>query len=193
MKTYKGTGKDMKCRGFQYELGKTVTADGAVRCGDEGFHSCATPFDVLKYYGLNQGNRYFVAEADGKIDADDSDSKLASSELTLLEEIGVNRLISEQKEHVKRKAKQGTAGGDWSNLAGGDDSNLAGGDWSIVICRNGSKAKAGIGSIIVFGLWNLITKPSQLICAKTLIIDGETGKPDTWYTIKNGEIVEVEQ
>lgn len=53
---YKGTDKDMKCRGMQYELGKTVTDDGAVRCGDKGFHSCEEPFDVLKYYPMRDGN-----------------------------------------------------------------------------------------------------------------------------------------
>ena len=56
---YKGTDKDMKCRGMQYELGKTETGYGAVRCGDKGFHSCEAPFDVLRYYGLKDGNRYF--------------------------------------------------------------------------------------------------------------------------------------
>jgi len=39
MITFKGTDKDMKCRGgFQYEIGKTYTDDGAIRCGDKGFH-----------------------------------------------------------------------------------------------------------------------------------------------------------
>lgn len=40
--TYKGTDEDMQCRGYQYEIGKTEITeitDGAVRCGDKGFHS----------------------------------------------------------------------------------------------------------------------------------------------------------
>ena len=40
MKVYKGTDKDMKCRGMQYEVGKTYEVDGAVRCGSVGLHSC---------------------------------------------------------------------------------------------------------------------------------------------------------
>lgn len=80
LKVFKGTDKDMKCRGMQYEIGKTEVSDGAIRCGNKGFHSCEAPFDVLKYYPIRDGNRYFSAEAGGKIDRTDAeDSKIASS------------------------------------------------------------------------------------------------------------------
>ena len=38
MKVYKGTDKDMKCRGFQYKLGETATGDrgAASATGDQG-------------------------------------------------------------------------------------------------------------------------------------------------------------
>ena len=55
-----------------------------------------------------------------------------------------------------------------------------------------SIAKAGIGSAIVIcerGGWNGTTYP--LLAIKAAIVDGETIKPDTWYTLKNGEFVEV--
>jgi hypothetical protein len=136
IKVYKGTDKDMKCRGMQYELGKTVTDDGAIRCGNKGFHSCEAPFDVLKYYPMRDGNRFFEAEAAGIIDRSGADdSKLASSELTLKAEIGLPGLIKAQIAYTRKKAESGTvggyrsnlAGGEWSNLAGGNESNLAGG------------------------------------------------------------------
>ena len=139
MEVYKGTDKDMKCRGMQYEIGKTETSDDAVRCGNTGFHSCEAPFDVLKYYPMRNGNRFFLAEAGGKIDRSGADdSKLASSELTLKAEIGLPGLIEAQVAYTRKKAESGTAGGyksnlaggNWSNLAGGDKSNLAGGKWS---------------------------------------------------------------
>ena len=72
MVTYKGTDKDMKCRdGFQYEIGKTYTDDGAIRCGDKGFHSCGAPMDVWSYFAPIDGNRFFSCEADGEIDRSD--------------------------------------------------------------------------------------------------------------------------
>ena len=128
LKVFKGTDKDMKCRGMQYEIGKTEKSDGAIRCGDKGFHSCEAPFDVLSYYPMRDGNRYFIAEAGGKIDRTGAeDSKLASSELTLKAEVGFKDLVKAQFEFTRKKAESGTAGGYSSNLAGGDRSNLAGG------------------------------------------------------------------
>ena len=49
---FKGTDKDMKCRGFQYEIGKTATVGGKIECCENGLHSCEAPFDVLKYYPI---------------------------------------------------------------------------------------------------------------------------------------------
>ena len=133
MKVYKGTDKDMKCRGFQYELGVTVKSDDAIRCGNKGFHSCEAPFDVLRYYPNKNGNRFFVATAGGKIDRTDADdSKIASSEITLDAEIGFDELRTAQIEYTRAKSKSGECGGNGRSLACGDRSNLAGGYWSNI-------------------------------------------------------------
>ena len=139
MKVYKGTDKNMQCQGKQYVLGKKEVDDGAIRCGDKGYHSCEAPFDVLRYYPNINGNRFFEAEAGGEIDkAENYDTKLASSELTLKNEIDFAGLVKAQIEYTRKKAESGTAGGhmsnlsggSWSNLSGGDSSNLSGGDSS---------------------------------------------------------------
>ena len=152
MKVYKGTGKDMKCRGFQYELGVTVKSDDAIRCGNKGFHSCEAPFDVLRYYPNKDGNRFFVATAGGKIDRTDADdSKIASSELTLDKEISFDGLVRSQIEYTRKKAKSDECGGDMSNLAGGDRSNLAGRDWSNLAGGDWSNLAGGNGSNLASG------------------------------------------
>ena len=207
---YKGTDKDMKCRGMQYELGETKKDDGAVRCGNKGFHSCEVPFDVLKYYPMRDGNRFFEAEAGGIIDRSGADdSKLASSELTLKAEIGLPGLIKAQVAYTRKKAESGTAGGDMSNLAGGDmsnlaggymsnlaggyRSNLAGGKSSIMVGRGGCKAKGGKNSVIVLTEWKWNYYDKYIpTCVKAEVVDGERIKADTWYTLKNGEFVEAE-
>ena len=122
MVTYKGTDKDMKCHGgFQYELEKTYTDDGAIRCGNKGFHSCEVPMDVLTYFRPSEWRRFFSCEADGRIDRCDEDSKIASSELTLKAEIGLVGLIKAQIEYVKKIAKQNFAQGDSGHAAAQGD------------------------------------------------------------------------
>ena len=155
MKVYKGTDKDMKCRGFQYELGVTVKADDAIRCGDKGFHSCEAPFDVLRYYPNRDGNRFFACTADGKIDRTGADdSKLASTELTLDKEIGLADLVQAQKEYTRAKAEFGRPCGDESNLAGGNGSNLAGGDESNLAGGDESNLAGGDESNLAGGNWS---------------------------------------
>jgi hypothetical protein len=62
IKGYKITDKDMKCRGYQYELGKIHILDNEkplIECGN-GFHFCEQPSGVWGYY--NTG-RVFEIEA----------------------------------------------------------------------------------------------------------------------------------
>lgn len=194
MKTYKGTDKDMRCyNGFQYELGKTVEDDGAVVCGDKGFHSCEAPFDVLRYFPNGKGNRYFEADADGAISRDetgDTSLLLVSSKLTLKTEIGFAGLVKAQIDYTREKATSGNAGGDGSNLAGGDWSNLAGGESSLLACRNG-RAKGGLNSVIVLTQWEWHDNVYTPTAVKAEIVDGERIKADTWYELVDGELAEV--
>ena len=136
-------------------LGKKEVADGAIRCGDKGYHSCEAPFDVLRYYPNVNGNRFFEAEAGGDIDKkENDDTKLASSELTLKSEINFAGLVKAQIEYTRKKAKKGTAGGDGSNLVGGDWGNLVGGDGSKLIGGGWSNLAGGDGSNLVGGNWS---------------------------------------
>ena len=193
MKVYKGTDKDMKCRGMQYEIGKEYEAEGAVQCGCVGLHSCKAPFDVLKYYGLNKGNRYFEAEADGKIDeGKDGDSKIASSKLMIKAEIGLPGLIRAQMEYTRERAETGGKNGGRSNLAGGNYSNLAGGNDSLIVGRDGSRAKGGKNSVIVLTAWEWVGDEYRPTAVQAVIVDGDKIKADVWYTLKDGVIVEVE-
>lgn len=49
MKCYKGFDKDLRCKDFQYEIGKEYETERAEIC-EEGFHACEFPLDVLRYY-----------------------------------------------------------------------------------------------------------------------------------------------
>jgi hypothetical protein len=83
------------------------------------------------------------------------------------------------------------ASGNYSKLAAsGDYSRLIGGKNAVIMCAGGhSIAKAGRGSFITFaGFKNDDVTPD---CVKTIYIDGEEYKADTFYTLKNAEIIEA--
>ena len=102
MKVYKATDKDMKCRGFQYELGKTAEVDGDIELCKNGLHACEMPLDVLGYYAPGDGSRYFAAELEDVSDEIHSDdTKRVGKKLTLRAEIGIPGLVKAQVEYVK--------------------------------------------------------------------------------------------
>ena len=61
---YKGTDRDMKCQGFQYEIGKTyrMPRESVDECRT-GYHMCLNMNDVTDYYAIGSGNRYFKVRA----------------------------------------------------------------------------------------------------------------------------------
>ena len=90
IKGYKGFGKDLKCRGYKYEVGKDYEHDREVSCCKSGFHFCENPMDVLNYYNPAD-SRYCEVEGSGTIDKDDT--KVAVSKLHISAEIGLKGLI----------------------------------------------------------------------------------------------------
>ena len=103
MKVYKGTDKDMKCRGFQYKLGEAAVFDGEPHLCRAGLHACEQPIDVLNHYAPNE-SRYFEADAEEVTDERESDdSKIVAKKMTLKAEIGVPGLVKAQIEYVKNQ------------------------------------------------------------------------------------------
>ena len=89
---FKGFDKDLKCRGFQYEIGKDYEHEGEVKCCERGFHFCENPFGVFRYYSPCD-SRYCEVECDGNADKANDDSKVATSHIHISSEIGLNGLI----------------------------------------------------------------------------------------------------
>ncbi len=103
MKVYKGTDKDMKCRGFQYKLGEAAVFDGEPHLCMAGLHACEQPIDVLNHYAPNE-SRYFEADAEEVTDERESDdSKIVAKKMTLKAEIGVPGLVKAQIEYIKNQ------------------------------------------------------------------------------------------
>ena len=104
MIVYKGTDKDMKCRGFQFELGKEYEEAEAKLC-EKGFHGCEYPLDVFAHYNPAD-SRFFVADLDGVTDKMQSDdTKRVGTKIKLRAEIGIPGLVKAAVEYIKEKAE----------------------------------------------------------------------------------------
>ena len=86
--SYKGFDKDMKCRNFQYEIGKEYEMGSDVEVCKRGFHACENPMDVLNYYKCMFNDRYCVVEQSGNIDRATDNTKIVSSKIKVKTEIG---------------------------------------------------------------------------------------------------------
>ena len=106
---YKATDKNMMCRGKQYEVGKTYTEEKA-DCCTAGMHACEVPFDVLHYYHVSDGARFFQVECGGEVDKSSDDSKLACTELTVKGELKLTDMLKIGVEAVMKRVKEKTAG-----------------------------------------------------------------------------------
>ena len=90
---FKGMKSNMTCIDFQYEIGKTYKTDKAKLC-EWGFHACLNPRDVLDYYKQDEDSRYFKVLLSGKItQCDFYNTKVAATEITILEEINIDEII----------------------------------------------------------------------------------------------------
>ena len=132
MKGYKAFNKDMTCRGFQYEEGKTYEESKA-ECCESGFHFCENPLDTLKYYNLCE-SEFAEVEVLGEVHkrSKSNDTKAATTKIKIGAKIGLPGLIKASFEYLWEKCYTNkdenvqAASGDCSQLAAsGDGSQLA--------------------------------------------------------------------
>ena len=91
--SYKGFDSSLRCRGFQYEVGKDYEQEGNIKCCENGFHACEFPYDVFSYYAPGENSRYCIVTQSGEMDNNEGDSKVASSKIHIETEIGLDGII----------------------------------------------------------------------------------------------------
>ena len=214
IKSYKAFDKNMRCRDFQYEVGKEYEMDGEIKCCNRGFHACKNPLEVWNYYDM-LNSRFAEVEQSGKIDEEGNSTKVCSSHIKIKAELKLADIIKVGVEWLKDitspskfktdgalndngdRNKQIGSSGDSAQIGSSGDSaqiDSTGEDFVIMCAGNNSMAKAKADSWITLSEWKWNNEKNRYVptCVKTEYVDGENIKADTWYRLKNGKFVEVE-
>ncbi|EFX3571570.1 hypothetical protein H3347_003682 [Salmonella enterica] len=213
--TFKGFNKDLQCRDFQFEIGKTFHHDGKVEACCSGFHACECPFDVFSYYPPAE-SRYAETISFGVIDREEiGDTKIASASITIKAELTLPQFIQRGIEWIWSKidksleqqimtgyqsAATNTGNQSAATNTGNQSAATNTGDWSAAEVSGSQsvaaslgiegKARASEGGAIVLCYRD---EDGELIHIRASKV-GENGiMPDTWYQLdEDGEFVECE-
>ena len=136
---YKAFDKNMQCRGFQFEVGAHYEHNGKVEPCKSGFHACKNPLDVWNYYPIN--SRYAIVEIAGDVVDSGSDSKVACSNISIVQEITLTELINHSVKYMLNVCYDKLAGHYSKLAASGDYSNLAASGHNSKLAASGYNSK----------------------------------------------------
>ena len=162
---YKAFDKDLKCRGFQYEIGKTYELSGSLIICQTGFHFCKNLYNVFNYYPRNEETRVceIIAE-DIQIKGD----KAVTNKITILREILKSELDNNSGNRNSGDGNSGNGNsGDgnsgygnsgYGNSGYGNSGNRNSGDWN-----SGDGNSGYFNTVVPIYLFN---KPSKVLYTK---------------------------
>ena len=149
---YKGFDKSLKCRRFQYEVGKEYEMDGDIKCCERGFHACESPLEVFDHYDMLD-SRFAKVEQSGEIDKGENSTKVCSSKIKVKAELKLADIINLGVEWIKdvtspAKLKKETDLNDNGNNSAkigssGDYAKIGSSGYSAQIGSSGDYAKIG--------------------------------------------------
>ena len=150
--SYKAFDKNMRCRDFQYEVGREYEMDGDIKCCNRGFHACKNPLEVWDYYDM-LNSRFAEVEQSGKIDEEGNSTKVCSSHIKIKAELKLADIIKVGVEWLKditlpSKFKTDGALNDNGNRnkqigSSGDSAQIGSSGYSAKIGSSGYSAKIG--------------------------------------------------
>ncbi|HEC9669729.1 TPA: hypothetical protein R4F37_000416 [Salmonella enterica subsp. enterica serovar Stanley] len=194
--TFKGFNKELKCRDFQFEIGKTFHHDGKVEACGSGFHACEFPFDVFSYYPPAE-SRYAETISFGVTDREEEgDTKIASASITIKAELTLPQFIQRGIEwiwsKIDKSLEQQIMSGNWSAATNT-------GDWSAATNTGNCSAATNTGdwsAATNTGDWSAAEVSGSQSVAAALGIEGkarasEGGAIVLCYRDKNGELIHI--
>ena len=141
MKAYKGFDKDLKCRGFQYEVGKEYEEGSAELC-KKGFHACENPLDTFRYYGPTD-SRYCEVDVADNGERNTTDSKVCGKHIKIGAEIGLKGVINAGVRFVFDKCESAT-----EENASGVSGNAAASGLSGNAAASGERGNAAASGVM---------------------------------------------
>ena len=151
IKSYKGFDKNLKCRDFQYEIGKEYEMDGEIKVCNRGFHACESPFDVFDHYTMI-GSRFCEVEQDGNISKEDRGTKICSSKIKIKAELKLADMINlgvewlkeiTSPEKIKTSIKDNSSGYGAQIGSSGDNAKIGSSGYGAKIGSSGNYAQIG--------------------------------------------------
>ena len=149
---YKGFDKNLKCREFQYEVGKEYEMDGDIKCCERGFHACESPLEVFDHYDM-LNSRFAEVEQSGEIDKEENSTKVCSSKIKVKAELKLADMINLGVEwikeftsptKVKKDDKLNDNDGDYAQIgSSGDYAKIGSSGYSAQIGSSGDYAQIG--------------------------------------------------
>ncbi|EEG0190625.1 hypothetical protein GYL20_003904 [Salmonella enterica] len=212
--TFKGFNKDLKCRDFQFKIGKTFHHDGKVEACGSGFHACECPFDVFSYYPPAE-SRYAETISFGVIDREEiGDTKIASASITIKAELTLPQFIQRGIEwiwsKIDKSLEQQIMTGDWSAATNTGNRSAATntgyqsaatntGDWSAATNTGNRSAATNTGyqsAATNTGDWSAAEVSGSQSVAASLGIEGkarasEGGAIVLCYRDEDGELIHI--
>ena len=153
MKGYKATDKDMKCRGFQFELGKWFEHEGELVECESGFHFCEYPSGPWAYYS-DPGTRIWEVETDDVLEKrpePGADIKRVCRRIKFVREIVIGG---------DRNTGDGNTGD--GNTGDGNTGNRNTGNWNTGDGNTGDRNTGNRNT----GNWNATNFSSGFFCAE---------------------------
>ena len=151
IKSYKGFDKNLKCRDFQYEIGKEYEMDGEIKVCNRGFHACESPFDVFDHYTMID-SRFCEVEQDGNISKEDRGTKICSSKIKIKAELKLADMINlgvewlkeiTSPEKIKTSIKDNSSGYDAQIGSSGYGAKIGSSGYDAQIGSSGNGAQIG--------------------------------------------------
>ena len=171
MIAYKAFRPGLICRGYQFVMGLNIT--DKANCARNGFHSAENPLDCLSYYPF-EDSEFYLVDAGGDIDEDNTDSKIFCTELRIIKQLSQKELflhaLAYMMDHPHRK---------WSSHVTADRVHANGG---YAVVRGPDPLACGKqGDYLALAKENPVNgKIEQIALAQ---VDGETILPDVWYDV----------